>query len=400
MRWLAPLFGKYFGPVGRMAPRDIQRSLSRTSVAIAALMIAVAVIVGVSIMVGSFRQTVAQWLENTLRADIYLSPPSLTASRVVGTLDEDVVSTSAEVPGVERVVTAWRLDIDSPDFGRPIEVIAVDGDISDGNRRFAWVSGTREDLWQRFSEGQGILVSEPLALRESLGEPPTAIELQTESGPTTFPVLAIFYDYSSDQGNILIHQDLFSQWWDPVQATSVGLFVSPDADVDQVASAIQEQFRGRSDVVVQSNVSVRGNALDIFDRTFAITAALQLLAIVVAFIGVLSALMSLQLERSRELGILRATGMTVSQLWQLTLLETGLMGSTAGILAMPVGWLLAWILIYVINRRSFGWTLQMDLEPAYFLQALAVAVIAAILAGIYPAYRLSKMVIASAIREE
>jgi putative ABC transport system permease protein len=90
----------------------------------------------------------------------------------------------------------------------------------------------------------------------------------------------------------------------------------------------------------------------------------------------------------------------VRQLWQLTLLETGLMGATAGLLAMPVGWLLAWILIYVINRRSFGWTLQMDLEPAYFLQALAVAVAAALLAGIYPALRSGNMVIATAIREE
>jgi putative ABC transport system permease protein len=92
--------------------------------------------------------------------------------------------------------------------------------------------------------------------------------------------------------------------------------------------------------------------------------------------------------------------MTVRQLWQLTLLETGLMGATAGLLAMPVGWLLAWILIYVINRRSFGWTLQMDLEPSYFLQALAVAVVAALLAGIYPALRSGNMVIATAIREE
>jgi putative ABC transport system permease protein len=108
----------------------------------------------------------------------------------------------------------------------------------------------------------------------------------------------------------------------------------------------------------------------------------------------------LQLEKARELGVLRATGMTVRQLWQLTLMETGLMGIVAGLLAMPVGVILAWILIYVINRRSFGWTLQMNLEPAYFWQALAVAVGAALLAGIFPAYRLSKMVIATAVREE
>jgi putative ABC transport system permease protein len=223
----------------------------------------------------------------------------------------------------------------------------------------------------------------------------------TESGgPRSFPVLAVFYDYSSDQGSIMISQNLYSQWWSPQLPTSAGLFINPSQNADDVAAALQSHFSGRSDITVRSNQSVRSNALDIFDRTFAITAALQLLAVLVAFIGVLSALMSLQLEKTRELGVLRATGMTVRQLWHLTLLETGLMGGTAGLIAMPVGWVLAWILIYVINRRSFGWTLQMNLEPAFFLEAFLVAILAALLAGIYPALRLGSMVIASAVREE
>jgi len=124
------------------------------------------------------------------------------------------------------------------------------------------------------------------------------------------------------------------------------------------------------------------------------------LATIVAFIGVLSALMSLQLERSRELGVLRATGMSVGQMWRLTFLETGLMGATAGLLAMPVGWVLAWILIHVINLRSFGWTMEMILSPGFFIQAFAVALAAALLAGIYPAVRLGKMDISRAIRQE
>ena len=100
------------------------------------------------------------------------------------------------------------------------------------------------------------------------------------------------------------------------------------------------------------------------------------------------------------MGTLRATGMTRRQLWGLTLLETGLMGATAGLMALPVGYALAWILVYVINVRSFGWTLRMDLQPAYFIQALLVAVGAALLAGVYPSIRVGNMEIASAIREE
>jgi putative ABC transport system permease protein len=198
----------------------------------------------------------------------------------------------------------------------------------------------------------------------------------------------------------MMSQNLFRQWWSPRLPTSTGLFVQPGQDTNAIAAELQSHFSGRTDITIRSNQSVRNNALDIFDRTFAITAALQILSVLVAFIGVLSALMSLQLEKTRELGVLRATGMTVRQLWQLTLLETGLMGTTAGLVAMPVGWVLAWILINIINRRSFGWTLQMNLEPSFFLQAFLVAIVAALLAGIYPALRLGSMVIATAVREE
>jgi putative ABC transport system permease protein len=182
--------------------------------------------------------------------------------------------------------------------------------------------------------------------------------------------------------------------------SAVGLFVEPGQSVDAVVAAIAGRARraaGRAGAVERG--AARGS-LEIFDRTFAITSALRLLAVIVAFIGVLSALMSLQLERARELGTLRATGMTRRQLWGLTLLETGLMGAVAGLLALPVGYALAWILVYVINVRSFGWTLTMDLQPEYFVQALLVAVGAALLAGIYPSIRVSNMEIASAIREE
>jgi putative ABC transport system permease protein len=400
MRLVVPLLARLQGAVGRMAPRDIVRSLSRTSVAIAALMTAVAVIVGVSIMIGSFRETVNSWLGQTLQADVYLSPPSLTANFVAGSLPPEAVAAAESRPGVERVVAARHVNVLMEEFGREVELVAADGDVSGGGRDYAWIGPNRDDLWPRFLAGEGVMISEPLLLREELPLPPPPVTLLTDAGPRTLPVLAVIYDYSSDQGMVMISLELYRQWWQDEGVSTVGLFLRDQAQADEVVAGLQEALAGREDVIVQSNAGVRGNAMDIFDRTFAITAALQLLATVVAFIGVLSALMSLQLERTRELGVLRATGMTVRQLWQLTLLETGLMGATAGLLAMPTGYVLAWILIYVINVRSFGWTLQMQLTPANFLQAFAVAVVAALLAGIYPSLRLGQMVIAEAIRQE
>ena len=163
------------------------------------------------------------------------------------------------------------------------------------------------------------------------------------------------YDYSSDQGMIWMGSDTYQTEWNDTEISTVALFVGPDTDPDQLVDAMRTEFSGRQDLVINSNRSLRESSIEIFDQTFAITSALRLLATIVAFIGVLSALMSLQLERSRELGVLRATGMTLRQMWQLSFLETGLMGLVAGLIAIPTGYVLAWVLIYVINVRSFGW---------------------------------------------
>jgi putative ABC transport system permease protein len=153
-------------------------------------------------------------------------------------------------------------------------------------------------------------------------------------------------------------------------------------------------------LLIRPNRELRADTLEIFDRTFAITSALQLLTTFVAFIGVVSAMLSLQLEKQRQLGLLRALGLTIRQLWRLVLLETGLMGAVAGLIAMPTGYVLSLILVYIINRRSFGWTLQLAVQPEPFVQAMVVAVLAATLAGLYPAWRISRRVTADALRFE
>ena len=400
MRLAAPAGGRLLGVLGRLAPRDIARSLSRTSIAIAALMTAVSVIVGVSIMVGSFRGTVVDWLDQTLQADIYISPPNVTANSVFGAIDPAVIEALRTWPGVDQTFTSRAAQTRLPEFDRLVQLVAVDGDVSRGNRPYAWIRDDLDDPWTALEAGEGVIISEALALKEGLSTPPEPIALPTENGMQSFPVLAVFYDYASDQGTILIDDDLYLAHWGDAPIVAVSLLVEQGRPVEEVLDSIRSAYAGRTDLLIRSNEALRRGSLEIFDRTFAITSALRLLAVIVAFIGVLSALMSLQLERTRELGTLRATGMTRAQLWALTLLETGLMGGVAGLLAMPVGYALAWILVYVINVRSFGWTLRMELQPAYFLQALAVAVLAALLAGIYPALRLGRLEIASALREE
>jgi putative ABC transport system permease protein len=140
--------------------------------------------------------------------------------------------------------------------------------------------------------------------------------------------------------------------------------------------------------------------LEIFDRTFAITNVLRLLAILVAMVGVLSALLALQLERAREFAVLRATGMTVGEIGGLVSLQTGFMGAAAGLLALPTGLLLAAVLIFVINRRAFGWSLPFQVNPLLLLETLALAIFAALLAGLYPMWRMARSRPAEALRAE
>ena len=153
-------------------------------------------------------------------------------------------------------------------------------------------------------------------------------------------------------------------------------------------------------LAVRSNREIREESLKVFDRTFVVTGVLRLLAIVVAFVGVLSALTALQLERQRELGVLRATGLTPGQLWRLVTAQTGLMGMAAGLLSIPAGLAMAWIMIRVINRRSFGWTLELGVAPGDLLAAVALAVAAALVAGLYPARRMAAVSPAEALRDE
>ncbi len=400
MRGLGPLSGRAFGVLGKLAPRDILRSLSRSSVAIAALMVSVSVIIGVSVMVGSFRGTVVSWLDQTLQADIYVSPPTTTANRVLGKVDPTIVAELREFPGVAKAVTYNDAEVMVTEYDKSVKLISADGDVSRGQRPYRWIRpDLKPDPWGALDRGEGVIISEALYLRDGTDEP-ESVTLVTPMGERTFKVIAVFYDYSSDRGTVILDDDIYKALWGDDRVASLGLFAGQGVDVDELVGRIKATFGDRQSLSVQSNVNLRLDSLEIFDRTFAITDALRLLAVVVAFIGVLSTLMSLQLEKQREIGIWRSMGMTPGQLTRLTLFETGLMGLMAGVLAMPLGYGLAWILIYVINVRSFGWTLNMVLKGQYFWQAAVVAVVAALLAGIYPAWRLGRMNVGEAMRGE
>ena len=397
MRFMAPFLGRIWGTLGRMAPRDVINSVSRTSIAVAALMVAVSVTIGVSLMVGSFRHTVITWLEETLQGDVYISAPGLNTTTPSATLDPAVIHTIRQWSGVARADVLRSVNVDSP-YGL-VHIAATDNFSIGAERIFLAMDSPPEIAWEHM-QGGAVLVSEPFANRVGLPRHGGTLTLFTSQGERQFPVIGIYYDYASTQGTVLMALPVYQELWQDLSITAIALRLARGVDASQVVRDLQDNLDAQQNLLIRPNRALREDVLEVFDRTFAITGALQLLATVVAFIGVLSALLSLELERQRELGILRAIGLTVRQMWALIMLETGLMGTVAGLLAMPTGYVLALILVYIINRRSFGWTLQMQIESIPFLQALAVAVLAALLAGIYPAWRIGKMVTSEALRSE
>ncbi len=397
MRLIVPLTGWLFGMIGRMAPRNLVNALSRTAIAVAALMVAVAVTIGVGLMIDSFRSTVVVWLEQTLQGDVYISVPDFSATRASAVIDPQVIEAVRNWPGVAMVDTLRSATADST-LGL-ISLAATENDNISTERQFASLRGTTDEVWEAMRAGS-VLISEPLANRFGLQEAGGEIRLYTPQGWRSFPVRGIYYDYTSSEGTVLMALNVYRTLWQDNALTALALRLEPGVSPDQITRELQDHFQGQQQLLIRPNQALRQDVMVIFDRTFAITVALRLLATLVAFIGVLNALLLLQLEKQREVGILRALGLTGRQLWRLGMVETGLMGLVAGVLAMPTGYALAVILVYIINRRSFGWTLQMEVQPEAFVQAMAIAVAAALLAGIYPAMRMSRMAAAEVIRYE
>lgn len=395
MEIVRPILQRILGTLGRMAPRDVSNSLSRTAIAVAALMVAMSVTIGISLMIGSFRQTVIVWLNDALQGDVVVSGPSVSGLQDVTPLDPEAESIVARYPGVARVDLLRSVTVGS--LEGPIDIEAGNSPDYGYGLRYLASAGSPEATWDAVREEGSVIISEPLANRLGLSRS-DALTLYTDEGPCTFPIAGIYYDYASTRGTAIMSLAAYREAWRDDTVTALVVKLEPDADPDRVARELEVDLAPVQRLLARPNQAIRQAALDIFDRTFAITGALQLLATVVAFIGVLSALLALQLEKQREFGVLRAVGLTVRELRGLILLETGLMGAVAGLLSMPAGLALAMILIYVINKRSFGWTLQMSLDLVPFLQAVIVSLLAALLAGVYPALRMGRITPADALR--
>ncbi|RIK72477.1 hypothetical protein DCC62_19515, partial [candidate division KSB1 bacterium] len=369
----APAAQKHAGQAGLLATHSIRAALSRTSVAIAALMLALAMVLSMRLMISSFRNTINAWVSQALQGDVYLSP-----------LGFDTAKWSAVM------TPAFR--------GKPIYLVQVSPEVLVDRSNFAFTRGTGKEHWPKLRAGE-VIISENFALRFGKGVGDTLL-LSGLAGPQSFKIAAIILDYSLDQGQVMMSHETYARYFGLPRITNMALYLTPGVDASDYVVALRRAVAGKFEVEVKSHRELRAEVLRIFDQSFAVTQVMQVLAGIVAVIGIISAVMSLLVERTRELGILRAVGMTLAQMRRMIFLESGLMGVFAGLIALPAGTVLALVLIYVINLRTFGWTIPFTLEAGAYVQTFLIAFLAALVAAIYPMHRLKQIPIAGAIREE
>jgi len=394
LRGIEPVLRTVFGLPSALAVRGVTATLSRTGVATAALAVAIGTVIGIGLMIGGFRASVERWLGATLLADFYVEAEDIDVA-ADDPLATPAIAALAALPGA-RGLSLLQFDrLPTPQGLISLRAVQPGPD----GWGLTLIAQTTDDTLEHVAAGDGVLVSEALAYRRGIGLGDD-IELPTYAGQRSFPVLGVYREYNTDGGGVLLSMAEYQRHWQDRAIDGIGIYLDPSTDREALSGSIRAALATAPGSIVRSTQAIRERSLEVFDRTFKITEVLRLLAATVAFFGLLTALLSIELERAKEIAVLRALGLSPWQTGQLSLIQTGLLGASAGLLAVPLGIVMAELLVHVINRRSFGWGMDLAIRAEPIAAGTALAVIAAVLAGVYPALRLSRGSIVAGLREE
>ena len=367
------------------ALRSLQSRLHGTSLAVGALAVAVSMLVGITVMVGSFRTTLDFWMERSVVADVYVGSHSGRRPGDLAPLDAALLAELVAADGVARVdrlrgFRGWSGE-------RPVSILAVDMGLEDGEDRFLLREGDAPAVYRRLVDEGAVIVSEPLARKFEVGVGDT-LPLTTPEGERRFQVAGTYYEYGNEIGTVAMDLSTLEEAFGPGEIQSVALYVEDGRDPDGVVDGLKQRYADEP-LVIRSNATLRGDALEVFDQTFAVTRILQVMSLLIAAAGTTLTLLILARERLPELALYRALGARRPQLFRLFLGKGLGMGALGLLLGLAGGAGLAAVLIFVINRVWFGWTIQVHLPwRSLVWQALAILFVAAA-ASLYPALRAS-----------
>lgn len=421
--WLMnPVISRVLKTEGKLAGNYLVQTLNRTASAIAALMTALAMVVGVTIMVSSFRKTVEIWVNETITGDLIVAPITRFIHGAEARIREEVVQELKEVEGVAAVDSFRTLKIyysKQAKTNQPQTSPLNSGSIADnelqtlepvtlgtgdfqvfkeyGNMLF--LKGEKHKIIEQALEKGEALVSESFSVKygRNVGD---RLTLNSPSGELQVSIAGVFYSYSTEHGLIILDRQLFKKYWKDPFVNSLIVYLKPGANLQKVREAILNRFGETHNITVIIHRTLRETVLDIFDQTFAITSGLELIAIIVAVLGIANALLASILERKREIGILRSVGATQAQIMKMILYEAGLMGIISQLLGLITGIFLSFILIYVINKQSFGWTIQFFFPSTLIPKSLLIVLITSILAGYFPAKQAVQLKVVETMRYE
>jgi len=384
--------------IAHMAFRHFAQSLHRTSMAIASLVVALAMVVGISTMIFSFRTTVEEWLDRSVQSDLAIGPAT---NLLIG--NREMIR-----PEVEQIVAATphvtydsyrelRVQIN----GQSVKLISTRLAVTRDIEPFDFEQGnSRQALDDAIHHG-AILVSQPFFRRFHLGLG-DAINLATPTGRHDFKIAGVYVDYTSEGGSILVDWQTYRKFWQDDAINGIGVYIDKSSGL--TAAQLQAELRPKiapyGDYLIKSNQELRDQVFRIFDQTFSVTYILQTIGIIISALGIFLSLTILVTERRREISILRAVGASRGQIEALVLWEAGIIGLLGSFLGIVAGLALAWILSFVINVSFFGWTISWA-TPWRFLFGLPVTVItAALVAGYWPARQAAHLDIADGVKME
>jgi putative ABC transport system permease protein len=392
-RWL----GRILGVEALLASQSLTASLARTSVLVGALSTAIAMMTSVGIMVGSFRETVVIWMNDRLPADLYLRPAGQPAPDRHPTVSLELADTISKLPGVAGVdrLRAYEISYD----GMPATLASVDLSALRADRRSNFFSRRpTEQVLSQIRNADAVVVSEPFTYKHHVNAGDT-ITLALGTARPSFRIADVYYDYGSERGSILMDRQTMLRYLSDPAPSNLAIYVAPNASAASVREEITQAAAGYR-VLLFSNRDLRTEAIRIFDRTFAITYALESVAVIVAVMGVAGALLALVIDRRREIGLLRFLGAAAGQVRKQILVEAGVLGLLANFAGLALGFALSLVLIYVINKQSFGWTIRFHWPVAVLLGAISVVYVATVLAGLYPAQMAVRLNPLEAVHEE
>ena len=379
------------GVEGLLAHANLTSAIPRLSISVAALSVSLSMMVAIAVMIGSFRDTVVYWVAQTLQADLFIGPGVRPTVGSEQTVSENVIQTLATHPQVAALDRFRNLDLVYEGNLAVLGAGSYEVILEHGGLLFKSPANARDELRRAIGQ-DAVIISEPFSTRYKKRAGDT-ITIPTPKGQQSFRVAAVYYDYSSDRGVAIMDRGTFRKYFGDLAPSGVAAYLKPGANPETVRSEMINMLDEGHRAFIFSNQTLRKEILVVFDSTFAITYALELIAIAVAMLGVAGTLLTLVLERRRELSLLRLTGADRRQVRRMVIIEAALIGAVSQGIGLAVGLALSLVLIYVINVQSFGWTIQFHMPYAFLIQSSIAVVFATAIAGIYPARRAAQLVL-------